>query len=91
MDILSKTLVALNIDFGQAANAFYDQTRIFLSIFAGIGVLLVCFGTFNWVTSMESHDNAQKVRAWLTIAGGILLISAKLTTNYLFSGILNPL
>ena len=46
-------------------------------VFQGLGFILIGFGIFNFVSNMDGHDNSQKIRAGLTIGGGILLASIK--------------
>lgn len=46
-------------------------------VFTGLGFILIAFGIFNFVSNMDGHDNSQKIRAGLTIGGGILLASIK--------------
>lgn len=83
MQSLDRALAVLDIDFAGVVKALNKQAGIFLNIFAGVGVLLVAFGVFNYVTSMESHDNAQKIRAGLMIGAGVILISARAFMVYI--------
>lgn len=83
MILLNKALVALDVDLGEAVTALNKQTAIFLNVFAGVGVLLICFGVFNFLTSIESHDNAQKVRAYLMVAAGCVLVAIKAFMTYI--------
>ncbi len=56
---------------------------VVLNIFMALGIVLIAFGIFSFVTSMDSHDNAQKIRAGLMIGGGALLIAIKVFIPYL--------
>lgn len=56
---------------------------VVLNIFMALGIVLIAFGIFNFVTSLDSHDNAQKIRAGLMIGGGALLIAIKVFIPYL--------
>lgn len=54
-----------------------------LTAFAALGIILIAFGVFNFVTALDGHDTSQKIRAGLTIAGGILLCSIRIIIGFL--------
>ena len=51
--------------------------NLIMWVFQGLGFILIGFGIFNFVSNMDGHDNSQKIRAGLTVGGGILLASIK--------------
>lgn len=51
--------------------------NLIMWVFQGLGFILIAFGVFNFVSNLDGHDNSQKIRAALTVGGGILLASIK--------------
>jgi len=57
--------------------------NLIMWVFQGLGFILIAFGVFNFVSNMDGHDNSQKIRAALTVGGGILLASVTGIIKYL--------
>lgn len=67
----------LEVDISGIIDPIVHLCNDFLVVFVGLGVILMIFGIFTLVTTMDGHDNAQKLRSILMFAAGILLASSK--------------